>query len=199
MILLLALIAALLWGLIRGGKVEKLGSLPLRQGGWALGALVLQSVLIYSHWLDNITTRSMALALMLISYALLLFFITLNYRLSGIVIIGLGLALNATVILANGGYMPTSPEALQRGGYTTSASQAVLGKRLGNSKDIVLIRDTTPLWFLSDIFVIPPPFPWPTVFSIGDILIAAGAVVLVSNAMLSPVLSNQLGSSDSAS
>ena len=37
--------------------------------------------------------------------------------------------------------------------------------------------------FLSDIFVIPPPFPIPSVFSVGDFLIALGMFWLVPSAL----------------
>jgi hypothetical protein len=100
-----------------------------------------------------------------------------------VLVIGLGLLLNLTVILANGGYMPTSPEALQRGGYVAS-SPIIPGTRLAKSKDIILPRAETRLWFLSDALVIPPPFPWPTVFSVGDVVIAAGTFLLVQQGMV---------------
>jgi len=35
------------------------------------------------------------------------------------------------------------------------------------------------LWVLSDILVLPPPFPWPAAFSLGDLLIATGIVILL--------------------
>ncbi len=184
MILLIVLILAIVVGLIRGGTIQRLASLPLRQGGLALGALLLQSFLIYGPWFDRRETRSIAVGAMALSYLLLLAFVWLNRHLSGIAIIGLGLALNFLVTLANGGFMPTSPEALQRGGYTISASQVTTGSRLVRSKDILLAREETRLWFLSDIFVIPPPFPWPTVFSVGDVVIAVGTFAFMQKGLL---------------
>jgi hypothetical protein len=183
MILLIVLVVAVLVGLIRGGAIQRLGGLTLRQGGWALTALVLQSVIIYSPWLGQQKARDVFIGAMLLSYLLLFLFVWLNRRLLGIVVIGLGLLLNLVVILANGGYMPTSPEVLQRGGYRAS-SPIVSGTRLAKSKDIILRREETRLWFLSDALVIPPPFPWPTVFSVGDIVIAAGTFILVQQGMV---------------
>ncbi|MBM3302525.1 MAG: DUF5317 family protein, partial [Deltaproteobacteria bacterium] len=39
------------------------------------------------------------------------------------------------------------------------------------------------LWELSDIFVLPPPFPLPTAFSLGDALIAGGVFLLLQKAV----------------
>jgi len=183
MILLLVLVLAVLLGLVRGGAIQRLGSLPLRQGGWALAALLVQSLVIYLPSLGSQMARGAVIGVMLFSYLLLFVFVWLNRRLLGVLVIGLGLLLNLTVILANGGYMPTSPEALQLGGYISS-SPIASGTRLARSKDIILPRAETRLWYLSDALVIPPPFPWPTVFSVGDVVIAAGTFLLVQQGMV---------------
>ena len=49
----------------------------------------------------------------------------------------------------------------------------------GFSKDVILPREQTNLWILSDTIAIPPPFPWPVAFSLGDLLIAAGIFTLL--------------------
>jgi hypothetical protein len=64
-----------------------------------------------------------------------------------------------------------------------NAASAETGTRVLATKDIVLPRDETRLWFLSDIFVVLPPFPIPSVFSPGDVLIAAGMFLLVQRAL----------------
>jgi hypothetical protein len=46
-----------------------------------------------------------------------------------------------------------------------------------------LPRAQTQLWLLSDIFVLPPPFPIPSVFSLGDMMIAAGVFLLVQRGL----------------
>lgn len=183
MILLLVLALAVLVGLLRGGAIQRLGGLPLRQGGWALAALLIQALFVYIPWFSaSQQAKGAVIGVMLFSYLLLFVFVWLNRRMLGVLVIGMGLLLNLTVILANGGYMPTSPEALQRGGYISS-SPIVSGTRLAKSKDIILSREETRLWFLSDTLVIPPPFPWPTVFSVGDVVIAAGTFLLVQQGM----------------
>ncbi|NLS79224.1 MAG: DUF5317 domain-containing protein [Chloroflexi bacterium] len=182
MILLLALILAVIVGLVRGGSWERLGNLDIKQGGLALIAVLIQSALIYGPWLDRDSTRSIAIGLMLLSYLPLIVFVALNRRLAGLKVAGLGLLMNLAVIAANGGYMPTSPEALQRLGYEPGS--IVVGQRFARSKDMVLERQDTRLWCLSDILVTPAFLPWRFVYSLGDVVLAGGAFILVQKAML---------------
>jgi hypothetical protein len=81
-----------------------------------------------------------------------------------------------------------SPEALAaaRGVRATEAVQ--LYSKPPASKGIVLPREEANLWFLGDVFVVPRPFPLPSIFSPGDVLIAAGAFVLLQKAMLGQIL-----------
>ena len=184
MILLFVLLLALIVGLIRGGTLERLGDVDIRQGGWALLALLAQSVLVYGPWLDRETTRGIAVGLMLLSYLPLIAFVAQNRHLAGIRVAGLGLLMNLAVIAANGGYMPTSPETLQRLGYDPNA--IAVGQRFLRSKDMILERQDTRLWLLSDIGVTPAWLPWRFVFSVGDVVLAGGVFILVQKAMLGP-------------
>jgi hypothetical protein len=117
------------------------------------------------------------------SYLLLLGVVWKNRALPGVWLIGVGLLCNFAVMLANGGYMPITREALAAVGHLQNAASAETGTRVLATKDIVLPRDETRLWFLSDIFVVLPPFPIPSVFSPGDVLIAAGMFLLVQRAL----------------
>ena len=89
-------------------------------------------------------------------------------------VLGVGLLANWAVILANGGHMPVTYEALVAAGKGAMVIGSEPGTHVLGSKDILLPPQDTRLWFLSDIFVIPPPFPFPNVFSLGDALIALG-------------------------
>jgi hypothetical protein len=118
-------------------------------------------------------------SLFLLSQLLLLVFVWQNRRLTGIQILGLGVLCNLLVTVSNDGFMPVAPETLVRINPGSTLSQWPLGYHYGGSKDIILPRVRTDLWLLSDILVLPPPFPWPTAFSLGDALIAIGIVVLL--------------------
>jgi hypothetical protein len=95
-----------------------------------------------------------------------------NLRLPGFRILAAGAIANLAAVVANGGYMPSSVEALRiadRGhetGYTNSA--------LVSHPNLALF---------TDVFAIPSWMPLANVFSIGDVLIAAGLAVVVAQAM----------------
>lgn len=87
----------------------------------------------------------------------------------------LGLMLNLTVIVANGGLMPISPETVKRLAPELPDEYEKLGKRFGYSKDrIIAEADTTFAW-LSDRFVLAHWLPYRVAYSLGDLFIATGA------------------------
>lgn len=181
MLLILAFALAVAVALARGGRLSRLAAFPLRAYGLALLALALQAASIY--WLPEDSPTSLRVALLAVSYAILVCFVWLNRRLPGVWLVGLGLAANWLVMLANGGHMPVTYEALAAAGRAYLAPSSASGTLVAASKDVILPLAETQLWFLSDIFVLPPPFPVPGVFSPGDVLIAVGTFILVQSAL----------------
>ena len=115
----------------------------------------------------------------LLSLVLLLVFVWQNRGLTGIQIVGLGVICNLVVILVNGGLMPITPDTLAQINPGSLPERWGPHLHYGYSKDVILLREQTNLWALSDILVLPPPFPRPTAFSVGDVLIAVGILVLL--------------------
>ena len=183
MILAAAVLVAVIIGLARGGSFQRLAGLPFRLGWVALVAFALQIYLIYFPEPVSAGLFSLRVVILMLSYALLLAVIWQNRALPGVWVIGAGLIANLTVMILNGGYMPVTPEALAQAGFAHSALSPEAGARVLATKDIVLSRDATVAWWLSDIFVFPPPFPIPTVISAGDALIALGAFWFLQNGM----------------
>ncbi len=109
------------------------------------------------------------------SQILLLFFTWFNRDQPGFWLLSLGLALNFLVIVLNGGLMPISPETITRLIPGAPPGTWAVGERLGKGKDIVMIASDTRLWWLSDRFLLPAWFPTRAAYSIGDMVIAAGA------------------------
>ena len=119
----------------------------------------------------------------MVTYACVLLFLAANRAWPGAKLLLVGTAMNITVIVANGGYMPVTTEALARSGHldrvvTRHGREYVLG-----SKDVVLEFSEMRLPFLSDVFSLPEPLPFPASFSPGDLLIAAGAFGLAYHAV----------------
>ncbi len=183
MILAAAVLGAVIIGLLRGGSLHRLAGLPLRWAWVALVAFGLQVYLIYFPEPVSTGLVSPRVGLLALSYLLLFFVAWQNRALPGIWMIGAGFIANFAVMVLNGGYMPITPEALAQVGHTRNALSSEPGARVLATKDIVLTRDATVAWWLSDLFVLPPPFPIPTVFSIGDVLIAVGMFWLVQSSM----------------
>ncbi|MBI5030176.1 MAG: DUF5317 domain-containing protein [Chloroflexi bacterium] len=184
MILAAAVLFAVLIGLLRGGSLRRLGDLPLRWGWIALVALALQLYLAYFPEPVGQGLLSPQVGILAFSNLLILAVIWQNRRLPGIWLIGAGLLANLTVMLLNGGYMPITSEALTQVGHARNIVSPETGSRVRATKDIVLPREATNLWWLSDIFILPPPFPIPSVFSLGDLFIALGAFWLIQQTMV---------------
>jgi hypothetical protein len=106
-------------------------------------------------------------------------FVWYNRQLTGVLIVGVGLLCNLLVIALNGGFMPVTPETLARINPGTLVGAWPEGIHYGYSKDVIRTREATRLWALSDVLVLAPPFPRPTAFSIGDLVIATGIVGLM--------------------
>jgi hypothetical protein len=188
MILALAVFLALAAGLARHGPgaVARIRSLPLRAVWLAPLALALQIPLLRTPFCPAQELVGPQI-LFLLSHLFLVAFVWLNRRLPGVWLIGLGVACNLVVIVANNGLMPIAPETVIRINPGASLEQCIVGYHYGYSKDVILPVEQTRLWLLSDALVLPAPFPWPTAFSLGDLLLAAGIVWLLQGARYEPV------------
>lgn len=185
MFLLLAVLAGLLMALLRGGTLRDIASLPIRGRGAILVALLMQLPVLYLPAEKASGHLNLERGLLLLSYLLILGIVWINRRLPGFRAIGLGLLLNLTVMMANGGYMPIQPGVLESFGHQHMATRMESGYRVLHSKAILLMREETRLWILSDIFAFDLPLLPPMAFSPGDVLIAAGAFVFIQSVMLS--------------
>lgn len=161
------------WGL--GGRLRNLGAVQIRLWPLALFGLVLQFVPVPG--LEGTLGELAPVGMLLVSYAVLLFFVALNWRLRGFVLIGVGLALNALVIGANQG-MPVSEYAARQSGQ----AEAIPSLASGEDPKHVLADDDALLLPLGD--VIPVGSPFNIVVSLGDVVAYVGAAVFVATAML---------------
>jgi hypothetical protein len=154
-------VLAILSPALAGGDLRRLGDLRFR-GSWVvLVALVAQIVVLSVIPGDN---RSALAAVHLATYAAAGWFVVMNRRVPGILVVSVGAASNAVTIAANGGQLPASRAAVLRAGLHLDPHQFVNSGVLAHPR----------LGFLGDVFAIPSSVPLANVFSIGDLLILVG-------------------------
>lgn len=187
MILVAAVAVSVLVALLRGGRLTRLADLRIEHAWAVLAALALQLPVVYllvgEKAIGGLSLGHLVLAA---SYALLFWVVWANRRLPGLPLVGLGLVCNSLVMALNGGWMPITAEAVARLEYPIEAPPSGAPIKLRGGKNVLLPRSQTRLWWLSDVFVLGPPFPVVGAFSIGDLLIAAGIFWLLQWALVAP-------------
>lgn len=171
MFILYAVVIGIIAGYLSGGRLKYIIQRPLKHVWLAVSGFLVQ-IIIFSD-IPAFQLENPALAVFYgISYLLIFAFVIVNRKVPGIILIGTGMVLNAIVIFANGGHMPTSLENFEKTGIEQSEVETLRqGSTTNNSQ---VITDDTILPWLGDIFYIPSWMPFSNVFSIGDVLIAAG-------------------------
>ena len=159
-------------GLLLGGRLRWAGELRLRSLWLFFLALGLQLIAYPSPLFPLRAPADLATVLQLVSYGCLLAVTLLNLRVPGMAIAGAGMACNLAAIMANGLHMPALPEAMEAAGLTYT----------GQHNNSVAGGDPYLTW-LVDRWAAPSWVPWGNVFSIGDVLLAVGVIVLVAGAM----------------
>ena len=143
-------------------------------------ALAAQLVVIYAGFGDAAVLRRFIFPS---SYVLLLAFVVLNRRRIGFLVIGAGMLLNFLAIVSNGGLMPVTPANAEKAGMGYKIEGVELGEAIPRSKNVLLEESDIHLRWLSDRFTWISDSPF-AVFSIGDLVIAAGLVVLLLELLL---------------
>jgi hypothetical protein len=186
--ILYAIVAGLIVGLVTGGSPARLGDLRFRWApAIALGLFV--QVALFSTPFGG-ALGPLAPWVYVASNVLVLAAVAANLSIPGMVLVLLGGLSNVVAIAANGGYMPVSAAALDAMGRSESTGYS-------NSR----LAEDVRLAPLTDIFTMPAWLPAANVFSLGDILIALGATILIVAAMHrgAPALASRSGDPDTSS
>jgi len=169
MFILYAIPLGIVAGYLLGGRLERLGRVRFRWAPLALLGLAVQ-VALFSDPLVSVVGAA-GPPIYVASTAAVLVAVLRNVDIPGVAIIALGAASNLLAIVANGGYMPTSPDALA----------SIGGVAAGYSNSSVVADPA--LGPLTDIFAIPAWVPFANVFSVGDIVIGVGVAVTIAVGM----------------
>ena len=170
MFILYAIVVGFALGLLFGGRPAGLANLQFRWPWLILGGLLVQ-VVLFSDQVAKVV-GDLGPWIYVGSTGLVFLGVLRNIDISGMKIVALGAASNLAAIVANGGYMPASRGALEALGKTDPTIYS-------NSATL----EHPALEPLTDIFALPAWLPSANIFSVGDVLIALGVVVVIVAAM----------------
>ncbi|MBE3589551.1 MAG: DUF5317 domain-containing protein [Firmicutes bacterium] len=179
MIFVWALLAAVLVGLLRGGRVGRFADLDVRHWGLILLGFAGRFFLHWAGYAGWGWVAPWAAWIHAASYLCLLYALGANLRLPYFSLVWLGTLANFAVIALNGARMPVARQALEA---TGQGAQAAFLQGAGDYMH-TLMAPATRLWWLGDWLYLPPPFPRPTAFSPGDALVALGLFLFVQRVM----------------
>lgn len=171
MVLLSGLAVVLAIVLVCGGRLGRLADLRIERVWLLYLALGIQLVAFPAAHLPWTPGESAATWLGYTSYACLIAVTVANRRLTGALVLGVGMLLNVVAIAVNGGHMPATQSALH-----------AVGKSLhGVHMNSVALADPRLPWLI-DRFATPRWVPFASVFSVGDVLIVLGAGMILWSA-----------------
>jgi hypothetical protein len=168
---LLAVPIGVLLGFLIGGRLERLSQIRFEWAWLAVVGLAVQLVL-FSTTIGDRLPGGVGEAVYVASTGAVLVAVWRNLAVPGLPIVAIGAISNLVAVVANGGVMPTTPEALAIAG---------LDETEGFSNSAVLADPV--LEPLTDILAIPAGLPFANVFSVGDVLIAVGIAVVIAIGM----------------
>jgi hypothetical protein len=163
-LVLVSIVCGIVVGYAAGGRLSRLADLRVRWPWFAIVGLGLQ--------VAPISGRTLPLALLYVSFAMLLAFGLANVRAPGLALITIGLALNFAVIVLNQG-MPATRAALVASDQEETLQLLVED---GGAKHH-LAKSDDRLLFLAD--VIPVGGPVRQAISVGDVLVYLGVFWVV--------------------
>ena len=167
MTLALAFLLLLLSVPAAGGRLSALEEVRLRWVWLVVVAFAVQVVLVTLVPEGDITLHRVAHVM---TYGLAGVCVVRNLReLRFLWVVALGGLLNFVAIAANGGVMPASRGALETAGLSVQSGS------FANS-DLV---EGANAWFLGDVFAVPAGWPGANVFSVGDVLMLLGAMLVL--------------------
>lgn len=165
MFILYAVPIGIVVGYLLGGRLDRLAELRFRWAPLALLGLAVQVALFSDPFAT--TVGAAGPPIYVASTVAVLIAVLRNLDIPGVPIVAYGAASNLIAIVANGGFMPASPEAVA----------AIGGIAPGYSNSTTTSEPA--LGLLTDIFALPAWVPFSNVFSVGDVCIGLGVLVTI--------------------
>lgn len=175
--LAIVIFLALAIAVLRGGRLVNLGDIELR--AWWLLFIAFGLQLGTGFLPDREWSEWAGLAMVLVSFGLLMILVMLNRSKPGMWIAGIGVLMNFVVIAANGGMPVLAGAAEVASGFTVSEPD------LSGTFKHVLLDESSRLTFFAD--VIPLRLVGiGEVISLGDIFLALGLGVFLEHELRRP-------------
>jgi Family of unknown function (DUF5317) len=168
--ILYGVLAGLLVGVVSRGSPAGLGQLRFRWGLLVMAGMAAQ-LLLFSSPLGEALGPAAPVVYMATN-GVVLVAVARNLAIPGLPLVLLGGAANLFAIVANGGYMPVSPAAVE-----------AMGRALRTGYSNSALLDHVQLAPLTDIFAMPAWLPVANVFSAGDVFIGVGIAIAIVAAM----------------
>lgn len=174
-----SLAASMIVGKIRGGKLSDIGDEKIKGWQFIVSSFILEYGAVFFAGRGFDIVKNNIFYIHSFTYLLLLIGLLMNIKKPTFCIIVIGVLLNLAVILANGGQMPVSQEALEKVGLFKNIAL------IGEKSDIVhkLMAPSDNLKFLADIFPMGRKGFLPSVVSIGDIIMSIGVFLYIQRLM----------------
>src|SRR5581483_5630106 len=169
MLIPLLIVLAIGAGLLRGGSLRNFAALPLRWIPLIIASFVLQ-LFLFTPFMHRPLIDVAVEPLYVLSMVMAAVWVALNWHIPGMLLIALGLGSNLIAIVANGGRMPISPAGAL---YNGEIANFAAGTTVSNNS-LLAAPDQVRLWLLTDILPMPKGLPLSGVYSLGDVLLAAG-------------------------
>jgi hypothetical protein len=172
--MLLAVLAiGLVVGFATGGSLAQLGLIQFRGAIAVVFLYVMQGLARQVLPRMSAVSPSFVVWLWCCTTAALVALALLNIRLAGVPLIAAGLLLNLVVVAANAG-MPVGAQVAASGRSIVNSST-----QSGTDSFYRVVDGSTRLLPLADVIGFKGPFGFAALFSLGDLLMFAGVVVLV--------------------
>lgn len=174
------LVLGMIIGKFRGGKVSNLGRFMFRSSFLLVFALILQistSILIS---IGNERAIDNRMTLYIASYIMLFIVLFLNLERKSVWLILIGAIANFAAIVLNGGSMPIDIVLLEKMGFENMLKSI----NIGAMPHYINISEAYSFTvYLAKKFATPINYPLKQIFSIGDILISLGLLILTQGIM----------------
>ncbi len=172
-------------GGFRGGRLTNIIDMNIR--GWylILLSLVLSFSPIFLRNFDNV--GSMPVFLMFFSMIIMLIVLALNLDKKGVWLVLIGGVLNVIFMLINNFKMPVSMSGLEAAGMTSLYEGIIDGSVI----NYIAAETSGVMQFISKFIIIPKPYPFPRILSVGDILMTIGLFWFIIGEMARPSYSGR--------